>query len=56
VTEFQDSGIQLSFRVNATSAASAYVYSGQVREAVLKAFRENGIVIPYPTRTVEIQS
>ncbi len=56
VTEFLDSGIELSFRVLATSASAAYPYAGKVREAVLTAFRENGIVIPFPTRTIEIQS
>ena len=56
VTEFLDSGIELSFRVLAPSASAAYPYAGKVREAVLTAFRENGIVIPFPTHTIEIHS
>ena len=56
LTEFLDSGIELSFRVSTASAAMAYPFAGKVREAVLKAFRENDIVIPYPTCTIEMQS
>ena len=55
LTEFLDSGIELRFRVYSPDAPTSYQFAGKVREAVLKAFRKNNIVIPYPTRTVEIQ-
>ncbi len=54
VTDFLESGIELRFRVYTQTSAAAYEFGGEVREALLKAFRENGIVIPYPVRTVEI--
>ena len=54
VTDFLDSGIELRFRVYTRTAAEAYEFGGQVREAVLKAFRENGIQIPYPVRMIKI--
>ena len=54
VSEFLDSGIELRFRVYTRTSSEHYQFNGKVREAVLKAFRENGITIPYPTRTVEL--
>lgn len=54
VTDFLDSGIEIRFRIYTRSAADAYEYGGVVREALLKAFRANGIEIPYPTRVVSI--
>ncbi len=55
VSDFLDSGIELRFRVYTKTSAEHYALNGKVREAVLKAFRENGIEIPYPTRTVELK-
>jgi len=55
VTEFLDSGIELTFRVKTKTSGEAYTFAGTVREALLKAFRENGISIPYPTNTVYLE-
>ena len=55
VTEFLDSGIELSFRVYNHNSAESYAFGGTVREAILKAFRANGIEIPYPTRSVAVK-
>lgn len=55
VTDFLESGIEISFRVYSRTNRDSFLFSGAVREEVLKAFRENGIVIPYPTRTLEIR-
>lgn len=55
VTDFLDSGIELRFRVYTKTSAEAYSFAGEVREGILKAFREKGIEIPYPTRTVELR-
>ncbi len=54
ITDFLDSGIEVRFRVSSVSSQESFKFTGAVREAVIKAFRENGITIPYPTRTVEI--
>ncbi len=54
VNDFLDSGIELRFRVSTRTSAEHYAFNGAVRESVLKAFRENGIEIPYPTRTVKL--
>ena len=52
VTEFQDSGIELSFRVAAMDSGKAYWLASNIRKEILKKFDENQIVIPYPTRTI----
>ncbi len=56
VTEFLDSGIELSFRIYNHTSQESYTFGGTVRESILKAFRANGIEIPYPTRTVELKN
>ena len=55
VTDLQDSGIELKFRIYTKTAVESYIFLGTVREPVVKALLENGIDIPYPTRTVMIR-
>ena len=55
VSDFLDSGIELRFRVYTRTSAEHYALNGKVRENVLRAFRENNIEIPYPTRVVELR-
>ena len=55
VTDLQDSGIELKFRIYTKTAVESYIFLGTVRETVVKALLENGIDIPYPTRTVMIR-
>ena len=53
-TDFLDSGIEVRFRIYAELPTKLYSYGSSVREALMIAFRENGITIPFPTRTVEV--
>ncbi len=55
VTDLQDSGIELKFRIYTKTAVESYIFLGTVRETVVKALLENGIDIPYPIRTVMIR-
>lgn len=49
LSEFKDSGIEITFPVTAKNLGDNYMASSAIREGLLKEFRANGIVIPYQT-------
>lgn len=53
VWDLGDSGIQLHFPVYAKNYLDSLNVCSRIREEILKQFRENSIVIPYQTITVE---
>lgn len=52
MTNFKDSGVELRLIVMATTQGDAFQLSCDLRKAILKRFREEGIEIPYPRRYV----
>ncbi|MBQ9154082.1 MAG: mechanosensitive ion channel family protein [Solobacterium sp.] len=54
VNDFQDSGIELKFRIQTATYGGFFTAASNIREAIASEFPANGIVIPYPVRTVEI--
>lgn len=54
VNEFQESGIELKFRIQTATYGGFFTASSNIREAIAEEFPANGIVIPYPVRTVEL--
>lgn len=55
VDELAESGITLSFFVNAKTVGTAYSIACQTREELLQVFKKEEINIPYPTTSVIIQ-
>ena len=52
VNAFLDSAVEIKFPIQTTGFAEYYTVAPKVREAILSAFRENDIEIPYPVTTV----
>jgi len=50
MTNFRDSGVELRLIVMASTQGDAFQLSCDLRKAILKRFREEGIEIPYPRR------
>jgi small-conductance mechanosensitive channel len=50
--EFQDSGLLIRFKVVCSDFGTSFLMASHIREQILEEFRRNGVVIPYPTRTV----
>lgn len=55
VTEFADSSVNLSLRFGVPEYREHREISSRVRVAIDKAFKENGIEIPFPQRTVWVK-
>ncbi|MDO4198244.1 MAG: mechanosensitive ion channel family protein [Erysipelotrichaceae bacterium] len=56
VTGFADSGINLRAIVYSENSLSGFNICCDIRRDIIYSFREHGIVIPYPTRTVKIDN
>ncbi len=54
VEEFEASDILLKFPVTTKSISESFMMASDVREEILKRFKENGITIPYQIVTVEM--
>ena len=52
MTNFKDSGVELRLIVMAATQGDAFQLSCDLRKAILKRFKEEGIEIPYPRRYV----
>ena len=55
VDDLQDSGVQLRVFVRTTTYGGFFQAAGNIRQQIVERFRENGITIPYPIRTVELK-
>ncbi len=55
VEEFGDSAIVMKMKLWIDNADKRNRYAGQIRELVSKAFKREGIVIPFPTRDVYLK-
>ncbi len=52
VEEFEDSAIVMKMKLWIDNADKRNRYAGQIRELISKAFKREGIVIPFPSRDV----
>lgn len=52
VWEFLDSGVQLHFPVSCHTYLDSFAVCSRIRERILVDFRKEGIVIPYPVRSI----
>ena len=52
VTGFQDSGVEFTLAFRVTAFWNQWRVATAMRKEILKAFRRNGVEIPFPTRTV----
>lgn len=55
VEDLQDSGVQLRTFVRTSTSGGFFTAAGNIRQKIVERFRENGITIPYPIRTVELK-
>ena len=55
VTGFGESGINLRVTIKTENSLKGFNVMADMRHDIIYAFKEKGIVIPYPTRTVEIK-
>lgn len=49
LNEFQDSGIQLQWKVTCKQFGDSFQMASDIREEILKRFNEEGVNIPFPT-------
>ncbi len=52
VWEFLESGVQLHFPVSCHTYLDSFAVCSRIRERILVDFRKEGIVIPYPVRSI----
>ena len=55
VTGFGDSGINLRVTIKTENSLKGFNVMADMRHDIIYAFKEKGIEIPYPTRTVELK-
>ena len=55
-TEFADSALSFELRVYARNIVETFRLSSELRFAIDKAFRENGITIPFPQRDLHVKN
>lgn len=53
--QFGDSSLNMKLATYIDDFEDSYVYSGQLREAIYKKFKENGIVIAFPQLDINIK-